>query len=312
MEPNATEERPSGSSTPSPRVPFLQVIARLERNRLLLEGIWASLTPEVQQALDMAAQAAEAELEGVDAQPNRMRDFNVSRAVDPKVSDLESRVSELVHQLEAARQEANVKAGSVDFLTQERDHLKESLAQERATVARLQSKAIDSAAEISRLKSVIEGQRMGDASIDQKVWARSRKKEKAIRALKTTSNSGMMTDRVRTGRRIEEVIEEIEDEDVDEPAPQPVDSNPGVKLPSESALSTRFAVERQAAPNPQGGSAPARTASNYKPKSPEDLFAALRAHRANAVKANPSILTEGFRAADRDEAQRHEHPLVNG
>lgn len=171
--------------------------------------------------------------------------------------------------------------------------------------------------------------------IDQEVWARCRQKEIAIRALQTTSVSGMMKDRVTTGRRIEEVTDDIEDEDVDEPAPHPVDSNPGAKLPSEFSWSTRFAIERQAdipklqaeldrhcdqtllpvdpAPNPKGGRAPARTTSNPKPKPPrEALFAALRAHRETAVKANPGILTEGFRAAHRDEAQRHGLPLVNG
>ncbi|KAH7001057.1 hypothetical protein EDB80DRAFT_778968 [Ilyonectria destructans] len=287
----------------------------------------------------MATQAAKAELEGVDTQWNQMRDFEVSRALDPKVSDLESRVSELVHELEAARHDANVKA-------------------------------IDSAAEITRLESVIERQRRDDASldhraedggrrdelaaptrqypggysfktrnlndivqvagqaalnsedglvggwvypIDQKVWARCRQKEIAIRALQTTSVSGMMKDHVATGRRIEEVTDDIEDEDVDEPVPRPVDSNPGAKLLSEFPWSTRVAIERQAAPNPQGGRAPAQTASNPKPKPlPEALFAALRAHRASAVKANPGILTEGFRAAHRDEAQRHALPLVNG
>lgn len=45
--------------------------------------------------------------------------------------------------------------------------------------------------------------------VDQKVWARCRKKGMAIRALKTTSNTGMMTDRVKIGRRIVERVEEI-------------------------------------------------------------------------------------------------------
>lgn len=62
------------------------------------------------------------------------------------------------------------------------------------------------------------------------------------------------------------------------------------------------------APNPQGGTGLAQTASALKPRSPDALLTALRAPRESAAKANPGILTAGYQAAHREEALRNSLP----
>ncbi|KAF7541999.1 hypothetical protein G7Z17_g11821 [Cylindrodendrum hubeiense] len=190
----------------APRDGFLQVIVRLGRNQhefqQALEALGASgtLTPEVQKALDAAAHAAEAELHGVDCtQPSQLLGFKSSRP-PPKVLDLESRVSQLEHELEAARQDIKVKAGSIDILSRGRDRLEEDLAAEKATVRRLKFEAAQSAAGVARVDGVVQEQRIEITTIRLDLEDKSQELNACLEAL-SERDADLTTANTKLGAR---------------------------------------------------------------------------------------------------------------
>lgn len=162
----------AGQPMPTPRDHFLQVIVELGKNQHEFQdvldalGASGSFTPEIQEMLDAAGQAADAVLEGVECtQRSQMLGFRGSRPPEPSVSGLKYRLASLENELEAARQDAKVKAESVNSLTRDVADLREELSSERASARRLQVDATKSAAEVVRLDRVARQGRVEATSI---------------------------------------------------------------------------------------------------------------------------------------------------